>query len=76
MQSYIHVIICLCSRTGRQWLKVVPWGMRKVLNWVKARYGEILVYVTTAMSDRHGQINDTDRIDFIRDYANEVLKGL
>ncbi|KAF4520138.1 hypothetical protein B566_EDAN008956 [Ephemera danica] len=28
------------------WLKVVPWGFRKVLNWVKNQYGDIPVIIT------------------------------
>ena len=54
---------------------MVPWGVRKVLNWVKSHYSNIPIHVTISAFEPTGTRNDTDRVEFIRDYANEVLKG-
>ena len=41
-----------------------------------AHYGEIPVFLETGFADNPGTINDTGRVDAIRAFANEVLKGL
>ncbi|XP_064613344.1 lactase/phlorizin hydrolase-like [Liolophura sinensis] len=62
---------------GTSWLKVVPWGLRKLLNWVKDRYNNQPVYITeNGIFDMTGDTSDRFRIDFIRDYTNEVLKAI
>ena len=50
-------------------------GMRKVLNWVKSNYGDVPIYVQTAMSGKYRDLNEIDAETFIRAYLNEVLKG-
>lgn len=51
--------------------------MRKLLNWIRDSYGQDMpIYITeNGISDRTGQLNDTERIGFLEDYLNEVLKG-
>lgn len=50
--------------------------MRKTLNWIKSHYGDVPVYVTSnAFSDTTGELNDTDRVEYHREYINEMLKG-
>ena len=43
---------------------------------MKAHYSEIPVFLETGYADDPGTINDTGRVDAIRAFANEVLKGL
>jgi len=58
------------------WLKVVPWGMRKLLNFVKENYGDPEIIITeNGMSDCSPIIQDNDRIAFYRNYINEALKA-
>ena len=52
------------------------WMIRKGLNWVRAHYGDVPVYLQTGYLTEPGVINDTDRIVIIRAFANEALKGL
>lgn len=41
--------------SGSSWLKQVPWGFRKILRYIKRRYGNPLVYVTeNGVSNRTG----------------------
>lgn len=63
-------------RSGSSWLKVVPWGLRRILNWIKSHYNNVDVYVTeNGVSDRNGTLRDFHRIHFYRTYINEILKG-
>jgi len=58
------------------WLRVVPWGIRKELNWVANAYGNIPIFITeNGFSDRGG-LNDTDRIFYYTEYLKEVLKAI
>jgi len=55
---------------------VVPWGIRRSLCWVKDHYGNVPIYITeNGMSDLTGEIDDHHRIDYLRRYIDEVLKG-
>ncbi|KAH3891376.1 hypothetical protein DPMN_015475 [Dreissena polymorpha] len=63
--------------SGSSWLKVTPFGMRKILNWVKKEYNNVPVYVTeNGVSDRNGTLRDYHRIHFYRTYINELLKAI
>ena len=58
------------------WLYHVPWGLRRILNWIKDHYGNPPVYITeNGTSDDSGILNDQHRIDYYREYINQVLKG-
>ncbi|XP_067663553.1 lactase/phlorizin hydrolase-like [Haliotis asinina] len=64
-------------RSGSPWLLVVPWGMRKMLNWVRNTYGNIPIYLNeNGLSDNNGTLDDQHRINFFRAYINEVLKAI
>jgi len=59
------------------WLYVVPWGIRRVINWIKERYGNPIIYITeNGFSDSTGTLDDQDRISYYRLYINEVLKAV
>lgn len=48
------------------WLKVVPWGFRKLLVWIKRRYGDLPVLVTENGFADDGQLNDSGRISYYK----------
>ncbi|XP_053168401.1 klotho [Hemicordylus capensis] len=62
------------------WLKsarrtpVVPWGLRKILSWVKNRYGDIPIYIIASGID-DDQNQDKLRIYYLENYINEALKA-
>ena len=45
--------------------KVVPWGLRKLLNWVAREYANPLVLITENGYSDNGQMEDMERIRFI-----------
>lgn len=76
MQHGKFQIFLLHYRSGSSWLFVTPFGLRKVLNWVKMTYNNIPVYITeNGVSDRNGSLEDYSRVYFYRNYINEMLKG-
>lgn len=66
-------------QTDMVW-SIVPWGLRKTLNWISKRYKNIPVYVTEngcscLEPDVEASKNDIMRQDFLRDYTAECLKA-
>lgn len=48
------------------WLKVVPWGMRKLLNWIKDIYNNPPVYITENGFADVGEVEDLGRVSYYR----------
>ena len=65
-------------KAASQWIRVIPWGFRKLLRWIKRTYGNPALYVTeNGFSD--GQLdgtNDPQRADYYVGYINEMLKAV
>ncbi|XP_076434590.1 lactase/phlorizin hydrolase-like [Babylonia areolata] len=63
--------------SGSSWLKVVPWGLRKNVNWIKRHYGDVPIYVTeNGVSDRNATLDDHHRVRYYTLYLNELLKAI
>lgn len=55
---------------------VVPWGVRRMLSWMKNRYGNSLPIVITASGvDDRATRDDQLRQSYIKNYLQEALKG-
>ncbi|XP_041794054.1 lactase-like b isoform X1 [Chelmon rostratus] len=64
---------------GSEWLYSVPWGFRRLLNFVKTQYGNPMVYVTeNGVSEKMlcTELCDDWRIQYYKDYINEMLKAI
>lgn len=54
-----------------------PQGLRYLLNQVTQRYPVVNIYVTdVSMVTEENSVQDKQRVEWIRDLANEVLKGV
>lgn len=63
-------------RGASEWLYSVPWGLRKLLKWIKVNYKNPLVYITeNGISDDTGELEDDQRVLYYQQHINEVLKG-
>ena len=63
--------------SGSAWLKVTPWGLRSVVQWVKSHYGDVPLYITeNGVSDRLGNSDDLHRIYVYKHYINQLLKAV
>ncbi|KAK9721944.1 Collagen triple helix repeat (20 copies) [Popillia japonica] len=58
------------------WLKVVPWGLRKLLNWIRDEYNNPEVIITENGFSDLGGLNDCRRINYYNRYLTEVLKAI
>lgn len=69
------------EKTGMNW-NVIPWGCRKMLNWVHRRYDGPPVYLTengyagTGEDDVAVAVNDDRRIAYIRAYLEAAHDAL
>ncbi|XP_068596865.1 beta-klotho [Brachionichthys hirsutus] len=55
---------------------LVPWGLRKVLNWLRQRYGGAVPIIVTASGiDDHAPREDKIRQHFLKSYLQEALKA-
>jgi len=63
-------------RSGSSWLYVTPFAQRGMTNWIRRRYGDVPIYITeNGLSDRNGSLEDHHRVNFYRQYINELMKG-
>ncbi|KAG7233901.1 hypothetical protein INR49_006463, partial [Caranx melampygus] len=63
--------------SGSSWLKVSPFGFRKILNFIKEEYGNPPIIITeNGMSERGPiDLNDIHRSYYYEKYINQVLKA-
>ncbi len=66
--------------TDMKWA-VVPWGCRKLLEWISERYDSPPIYITEngcAYPDKvvEGEVNDQFRIDFYQDYLEACHEAI
>ncbi|KAG8453596.1 hypothetical protein GDO86_000288 [Hymenochirus boettgeri] len=54
---------------------VVPSGIRKLLNWVKRKYGDIPIYITANGIDDQSSKNDQIRIYYLQQYNRHILQA-
>lgn len=70
--------------TNMQWA-IVPWGCRKLLEWLDRRYGHPPIVITEngcAFDDhpsrmtKDGEVNDPQRVTFFKDYLSEMHRAI
>lgn len=60
-------------------LPITPWGMRKLLSYVKDHYGSALpMYLINGCGEKEesDSLDDQFRLDFFRTHINECLKAV
>lgn len=55
--------------------KIYPEGMRELLKYIKTKYGNPVVYVTENGVGDCGTLLDETRVNYLRDYIDQVLSG-
>ncbi|XP_027134745.1 lactase-phlorizin hydrolase [Larimichthys crocea] len=63
--------------SGSFWLKITPFGFRKILKFIKDEYGNPPVYVTENGISKRGVVtlNDIHRMHYYENYINQALKA-
>lgn len=64
--------------TGSDWLRMTPFGFRKLPKFIRDEYGNPPIYVTgNGVSERGAvDLNDIHRTYFYKNYINQGLKGI
>nr|CAD7458315.1 unnamed protein product [Timema tahoe] len=62
--------------SAASWLKIVPWGIRKQLNWIKDQYGNPPLLITENGYADYGDLSDTNRIIYYASYLDQVLSAI
>nr|XP_003405907.2 lactase-phlorizin hydrolase [Loxodonta africana] len=64
--------------SGSSWLKMTPFGFRRILNWIKEEFNNPPIYITENGVSQQGEVNlnDTERVYYLRSYINEALKAV
>ncbi|WP_353483444.1 GH1 family beta-glucosidase [Haliscomenobacter sp.] len=67
-------------QTAMQWA-IVPWGCRKLLEWIAARYDNPPIFITEngcAFDDQlvEGQVADQERITFFEGYLGAIQEAI
>ncbi|XP_059303406.1 beta-glucosidase 44-like [Lycium ferocissimum] len=78
--AYARKGVPIGPRAHSYWLYIVPWGLRKAINYVKEQYGNPTMILAENGMDYAGNItlpkalHDTKRIDYYRSYLQELKK--
>ncbi|KAL6966105.1 Beta-glucosidase 42 [Sarracenia purpurea var. burkii] len=72
------------EKAASPWLYVVPWGIRKVLNYIAERYNNPPIYVTengmddedNAISPLHEMLDDKLRVRYYKGYLVAVAQAI
>ncbi|EFA10659.1 myrosinase 1 [Tribolium castaneum] len=63
--------------SASSWLKVVPWGIRRISKWIKDTYkNPELIITENGYSDVGGIFDDSRRINYYREYLSNVLEAI
>lgn len=64
--------------SGVSWLAVVPYGLRKLLNYIKETFGDPAIYITENGFAQVGslEIEDVRRAEFYKETVREVAKAI
>ena len=73
-------IICSINdkwkRAKSEWLYSVPEGLRGLLNWLKKEYDSIPVLITENGWSDDGELDDDDRIDYLKSHLIAISKAI
>ncbi|TKS67586.1 Lactase-phlorizin hydrolase [Collichthys lucidus] len=70
------------SVTASDWIYSVPWGLRRLLNYISTEYlnvTKVPIHITgNGMPTQYGgdTLNDSHRIEYMKSYINEALKAI
>ncbi|KAK1601418.1 hypothetical protein QYE76_037275 [Lolium multiflorum] len=72
------------ERAASNWLYIVPWGIRKMINHVAKKYDNPIIYITeNGMDDEDDPsatldqvLNDTKRVGFFKGYVSGVAEAI
>ncbi|XP_044265974.1 myrosinase 1-like [Tribolium madens] len=64
------------NSSASSWLKVVPWGTRKLINWVDKTYNHPEIVITENGFSDYGELDDEGRILYYQNYLSNILEAI
>ncbi|KAJ3666407.1 hypothetical protein Zmor_001849 [Zophobas morio] len=64
------------EQSASSWLRVVPWGLRHLLNWLSKTYNHPEIFVTENGVSDTGGLDDDRRIYYYQEYLSNVLEAI
>ncbi|CAG9859910.1 unnamed protein product [Phyllotreta striolata] len=59
------------------WLRVTPWGIGKLMRWLKKTYGDVPIWITeNGVANAGDTLDDEIRINYYRDHLSHVRDAL
>ncbi|XP_023312456.1 beta-glucosidase 42-like [Anoplophora glabripennis] len=56
---------------------ITPWGIRKLLNWLKQAYHNPEIFITeNGVAENGSSLNDTIRSNYYRDYLSNIRSAM
>lgn len=76
--------VAIGEKAASGWLRIVPWGIRKLMNHIKDKYGNPLVMITENGMDEPNKshmalddaLQDERRITYHRDYLSNLSAAI
>ena len=62
--------------SGSSWLKITPFGLRRIVNWAYNNYKKPIIITENGFSDNLGNLDDLQRIYYYKHYINQLLKAI
>ncbi|XP_063616861.1 myrosinase 1-like [Cydia splendana] len=64
------------SRSSSTWLKVVPFGFRRLLRWISTTYNNVPIIVTENGYADYDGVDDYSRVSYYSHYLNALLHAI
>ncbi|CAH1173792.1 unnamed protein product [Phaedon cochleariae] len=65
------------QKGSSDWFNVVPWGLRKLLNWLKNQYGDEEIIITeNGYADTDATLEDDRRVGYYQGYLSSCLDAI
>ncbi|KAJ8932965.1 hypothetical protein NQ318_004476 [Aromia moschata] len=63
-------------KSGSNWLRVEPTGLRKALRWIRDKYEDPDIIITENGFSDKGETNDINRIKYYQKYLSSLLEAI
>ncbi|XP_068894408.1 myrosinase 1-like [Tenebrio molitor] len=64
------------EESASSWLRVVPWGLRKTVNWISKTYDNPEIFITENGFSDTGGLEDDGRINYYKEYLSSLLEAI